>query len=128
MQQHPRENATASLGGSVVQRHFRIVDLARNMIHLCGRTVRDMETPDGDIAIEYIGLRPGENLYEELLVGDNVVGTTHPMIMRAEERMLPWLQLQPVIDELDQSCRGFDHTKVRKILLNTGILLGTFLR
>ena len=97
----------------------RIVDLARNMIRLCGRTVRDMETPDGDIAIEYIGLRPGEKLYEELLVGDNVVGTTHPMIMRAEERMLPWLQLQPVIDELDQSCRGFDHKQVRKILLDT---------
>ena len=97
----------------------RIVDLARNMIHLCGLSVRDMENPDGDIAIEYMGLRPGEKLYEELLVGDNVVGTTHPMIMRAEERMIPWEQLKTVIDELDQACHTFGHAHVRKILLDT---------
>jgi FlaA1/EpsC-like NDP-sugar epimerase len=97
----------------------RIMDLAQNMIRLCGLTVCDSENPDGDIAIEFSGLRPGEKLYEELLVGSNVIGTTHPMIMRAEEHMVSWERLGPVIKELDQACRGFDYEKVRAVLLET---------
>ena len=95
----------------------RIVDLARNLIHLCGFTVRDSANPNGDITIEYTGLRPGEKLFEELLVGDNVVGTTHPMIMRAEEQMIPWKQLAPAVTDLEQACRNFDYEKVRSTLL-----------
>ena len=95
----------------------RIMDLARNLIRLCGYTLRDSENPNGDIPIEFTGLRPGEKLYEELLVGDNVVGTNHPMIMRAEERMIPWERLAPVVDDLDQACRDFDYEKVRSTLL-----------
>lgn len=95
----------------------RIMNLARNLIHLCGFKVRDNKNPNGDISIEYIGLRPGEKLFEELLVGDNVVGTTHPMIMRAEEQMIPWTRLSPVISDLDNSCRNFEYEKVRSTLL-----------
>jgi len=95
----------------------RIVDLARNLIHLCGFTLRDSTNPNGDISIKYTGLRPGEKLFEELLVGDNVVGTTHPMIMRAEEQMIPWEQLAPVVNILKQACRNFDYEKVRSTLI-----------
>ncbi|HGP6087983.1 TPA: polysaccharide biosynthesis protein, partial [Vibrio cholerae O1] len=61
----------------------KIIDLAKRMIHLSGLKVRDDEALDGDIAIEVVGLRPGEKLYEELLIGENVEGTPHPLIMRA---------------------------------------------
>lgn len=98
---------------------IRIVDLAQNMLHLCGRTLCDMDNPDGDIAIEYIGLRPGEKLFEELLVGNNAVGTAHSMIMRAEESMIPWDEIHPILMDLDKSCRAFNHQEVRDILLNT---------
>jgi FlaA1/EpsC-like NDP-sugar epimerase len=97
----------------------RIIDLARNLIRLCGYTVRDSSNPDGEITIEYTGLRPGEKLYEELLVGENVVGTTHPMIMRAEEQKIPWKRLASVINDLDYSCRNFEYDKVRSTLLDT---------
>jgi FlaA1/EpsC-like NDP-sugar epimerase len=97
----------------------RIIDLAHNMIRLCGLTVRDGDSPDGDIAIEFSGLRPGEKLYEELLVGNNVVGTTHPMIMRAQENTVPWERLGPVVEDLDRACRDFDNKKVRSLLLET---------
>ena len=63
----------------------RIRDLAEKMIHLMGLTVRDDNSPDGDIEVRYTGLRPAEKLYEELLIGSNVMGTEHPGIMRAEE-------------------------------------------
>ena len=66
----------------------KIVDLARRMIHLAGLTVRDDNNPEGDIAIEFQGLRPGEKLYEELLIGEDVSGTEHPKIMRADEKKL----------------------------------------
>jgi FlaA1/EpsC-like NDP-sugar epimerase len=70
----------------------RIADVARRMIHLSGLTVRDEENPEGDIEIQFTGLRPGEKLYEELLIGSNVTGTEHPMIMRAIEHSLPWVK------------------------------------
>ncbi|ENA4976840.1 polysaccharide biosynthesis protein, partial [Shigella sonnei] len=68
----------------------KIYDLAKRMIRLSGLSVRDDKNPDGDIAIEVTGLRPGEKLYEELLIGDSVQGTSHPRIMTANEVMLPW--------------------------------------
>ncbi len=72
----------------------RIGDLARRMINLMGLTVRDEQHPDGDIEISYTGLRPAEKLYEELLIGNNVTGTEHPMILRAIEHSLPWERVQ----------------------------------
>ena len=86
----------------------RIVDLARRMIGLAGRTVRDATHPNGDIEIQFTGLRPGEKLYEELLIGNNVSGTEHPMIMRAVEHHLPWVQLEPLLLQLDASARNGD--------------------
>ena len=68
----------------------RIVDLAKKMIRLMGLTVEDESNPDGDIVIAYTGLRPAEKLYEELLIGNNVMETTHPSIRRAEEDFLKW--------------------------------------
>ncbi|VVM24274.1 Nucleoside-diphosphate sugar epimerase/dehydratase [uncultured Gammaproteobacteria bacterium] len=65
----------------------RIDDLARKMVHLSGLEVKDDNNPNGDIEIHYIGLRPGEKLFEELLISDNVSETEHPLIMRAEENL-----------------------------------------
>lgn len=71
----------------------RIRDLAETMVRLSGLSVRDEASPDGDIEIVQVGLRPGEKLYEELLIGDNPTPTSHPRIMRAQESMIPWSQL-----------------------------------
>ncbi len=86
----------------------RIVDLARRMIGLAGRTVRDATNPNGDLEIQFTGLRPGEKLYEELLIGNDVSGTEHPMIMRAVEHHLPWAQLEPLLTQLDATARNGD--------------------
>jgi FlaA1/EpsC-like NDP-sugar epimerase len=94
----------------------RIIDLARRMVHLCGLEIKSDATPDGTIAIEHVGLRPGEKLYEELLIGENVEGTTHPLIMRAQESELGWDVLQAALQELEWACDQFDHEKVRVLL------------
>jgi FlaA1/EpsC-like NDP-sugar epimerase len=78
----------------------RIVDLARKMIELSGLTVQDAVNPDGDIAIEVAGLRPGEKLYEELLIGDNSQPTQHARIMKAHEEFLSWPVLSQRLGEL----------------------------
>lgn len=79
----------------------RIADLARNMIELSGLTVRSEDNPDGDIEIVTVGMRPGEKLYEELLIGDNPVATAHPRIMMASEHRIPWAQLRPDLDRME---------------------------
>jgi len=96
---------------------IKIVDLARKMIHLMGHDVRDEHGYRGDIAIEYTGLRPGEKLYEELLIGESVTGTDHPKIMRAEEDTLPWSELAPMIEALRQACEVMDLPAIRDILM-----------
>lgn len=78
----------------------KILDLAEKMISLSGLRVCTVDEPDGDITIEFTGLRPGEKLYEELLIGENVSGTEHPMIMRASEEYLPWNELCQVLSRL----------------------------
>lgn len=78
----------------------RIIDLARSMILLSGCTVRDDDNPDGDIVIDEIGLRPGEKMYEELLIGDNPEPTDHARIMRAEETRLSWPVLSVWLDKM----------------------------
>lgn len=97
----------------------RIADLARRMIQLMGLMVRDEKNPQGDIEIVYTGLRPAEKLYEELLIGTNVSGTEHSMIMRSMEHSLPWSQVQQVLDELAVALGRFDCDKARQLLMQT---------
>jgi FlaA1/EpsC-like NDP-sugar epimerase len=94
----------------------RIDDLARRMVNLMGLTVRDSANSDGDIEIQYTGLRPAEKLYEELLIGNNVSGTDHPMILRAMEHSLPWAQLEALLAQLLVALRAFDCPTVMDIL------------
>ncbi len=89
-------------------RPVRIDDLARRMINLMGLTVRDAANLDGDIEIEYTGLRTAEKLFEELLIGTNVTGTDHPMILRAIEHSLPWPRMQQLLNELLVALASFD--------------------
>ena len=94
----------------------KIVDLAKQMIHLSGLSVKDDEHPEGDIDIQYTGLRPGEKLYEELLIGDNVEGTQHSRIMRAEEESLNWPATKDLLGQLDVACHDFQCQKVAELL------------
>lgn len=97
----------------------RIVELAEKMIHLSGLSVRSEKNLQGDIAIEFTGLRPGEKLYEELLIGDNVAATQHPMIMSANEDFLPWDVLKSRLSELLVAVAADDYSHVRKLLRET---------
>ena len=97
----------------------KIAVLAEKMIHLSGLSVRSDKAPHGDIAIEFTGLRPGEKLYEELLIGDNVSPTEHPMIMRANEEHLPWEQLKVRLGELLDAVEHDDYERVRQLLRET---------
>ncbi len=93
----------------------RIADLAKKLIRLMGLELKDENNPEGDIEIQYTGLRPGEKLYEELLIGDNPMPTTHPRIMRACERSLPWNEVEGLLDQLDKYCHLFDCESVREL-------------
>ena len=95
----------------------KIVDLAKRMIHLSGLEVRSDESPDGEIEIQQIGLRPGEKLYEELLIGENVEGTAHPLIMRAQEAEIAWPVLNGLLTRLELACERFDYEEVRALLI-----------
>ena len=81
----------------------KIDDLARTMIRLSGLEVRDDPTSEGDIAIEYVGLRRGEKLYEELLIGENTTGTSHPRIFKNSEPILPYEDLAAVLERLEDA-------------------------
>ncbi len=94
----------------------KIIDLARRMIELSGLTVQDEANPDDDIAIQVTGLRPGEKLYEELLIGDNPMPTQHPRIMKAHEECLPWLQLMEQLNRLMQAVDVNDVPTVRGLI------------
>jgi FlaA1/EpsC-like NDP-sugar epimerase len=94
----------------------RIADLARRLIELMGMTVRDATNPHGDIEIKYTGLRAAEKLYEELLIGTNVTGTDHPMVLRAMEHSLSWPRMQQLLDELLGALSAFDCEKALTVL------------
>jgi FlaA1/EpsC-like NDP-sugar epimerase len=79
----------------------KIMDLAQRMIELSGLVVRDEQNPDGDIEIEITGLRPGEKLYEELLIGGSPQSTLHPRIMRAQEEFIPWSEFEHKLKSLE---------------------------
>jgi FlaA1/EpsC-like NDP-sugar epimerase len=94
----------------------RIDALARRLIRLMGMTVRDASNPRGDIEIKYTGLRAAEKLFEELLIGTNVTGTDHPMIMRAMEHSISWPRMQQLLDELLVALGAFDCDRALTLL------------
>jgi FlaA1/EpsC-like NDP-sugar epimerase len=91
--------------------------LAKKMIKLSGLEVKDETNPDGDIEIIYTGLRPGEKLFEELLIGENTIDTNNPLIMRAKEDMLPWDKLKPILENLKKEVENYNNEEIRKILI-----------
>lgn len=111
------------LGGDVfvldMGEPVRIAELAEKMIHLSGFSVCSERNPNGDISIEFTGLRPGEKLYEELLIGDNVVATSHPMIMSANEDYIGWDLLKEKLNELLAAIAADDYGRVRQLLRET---------
>ena len=94
----------------------KIMDLARRMIELSGLTVKDESNPEGDIGIEITGLRPGEKLYEELLIGANPVATSHPRIMQAHEDFLSWPVLEDRLNALQLALNVNDFHVVRLMM------------
>jgi FlaA1/EpsC-like NDP-sugar epimerase len=97
----------------------KIDDLARTMIRLSGREVRDETHPDGDIAIEYVGLRRGEKLYEELLIGENTTGTNHPRIFKNSEPILPYEELAAALERLEEAIQRMDEAEMQELLRAT---------
>ncbi|XBW55225.1 polysaccharide biosynthesis protein [Dickeya fangzhongdai] len=96
----------------------KILDLARRMINLMGmKGCIEGYGEDGDIVIKFTGLRPGEKLYEELLIGENVEGTSHPRIMTAQEERLSWQEMEQLLQKLDKSCHDYDVGDIKEILL-----------
>lgn len=93
-----------------------ILDLAKRMIHLSGLEIKDEEQPNGEIEISFTGLRPGEKLYEELLIGDKVSETSHIRIKRAEEQVIAWSDLKKMLDILEQATKAEDFERVREVL------------
>lgn len=94
----------------------KIIDLAKRMIHLSGLEFKSPDTPEGTIEIHAVGLRPGEKLFEELLIGDNAEGTSHPLIMRAQESFIQWHELQFLLAQLMDACQAFNHAEIRSVL------------
>lgn len=94
----------------------KILELAKRMIHLSGLKVKGDDTPHGDIEIKFTGLRPGEKLYEELLIGNDVKNTDHEKIMRANESMIPWEELNVLIRRLQQAINDNDDVEIRAVL------------
>ena len=94
----------------------RIADLARKMIHLMGLTEKTEDKPNGDIEVVYTGLRPGEKLYEELLIGDDPRGTQHSRIMMAREVFMTWPDMEITLQKLQSASRAFDCERVVDLL------------
>ena len=97
----------------------KISDMAKEMISLSGLTIKDSNNPTGDIEITYTGLRPGEKLYEELLVEHNCLGTEHPRIMQAQEPEYCWERIDTQLEELDTLSNGFEYQKLHDAILNS---------
>ena len=109
------------MGGDVfvldMGKPVKIYDLAYKLIHLSGLHLKSEVYPNGDIEIVETGLRPGEKLYEELLIGDDVGKTGNERIMTASEVFLSWDELELVLSNLKQACKDYDHQAIRSILL-----------
>ena len=110
---HGGEVFVLDMGDSI-----KIIDLARRLVALSGLRVRDALQPDGDIEFSFIGLRPGEKLYEELLIGNNPTPTSHPRIMKAHEDFLTWQELQSQLKQLHQAANEEDLIVIKAVLEN----------
>jgi FlaA1/EpsC-like NDP-sugar epimerase len=112
--------STMAIGGDVflldMGEPVRIYDLAAKMIYLSGFLVKDEANPHGDIEIKVTGLRSGEKLYEELLIGDNPQPTAHPKIMKSHEEFLPWSILQQELEKLNLGLEVMDQKLIKEIL------------
>ena len=111
---------SANRGGDVfvldMGQPVKIMDLARRMVELSGLTVKDEQNPEGDIEIAVTGLRPGEKLYEELLIGDNPKPTVHPRIMKAQEDFMPWAEFEDRLNALEIALNVNDGGMIRLIM------------
>ncbi len=96
----------------------KVIDLARRLVTLAGLKVRDAQQPDGDVELQIVGLRPGEKLYEELLIGDNPTATAHPRIMTAHESCMPWEELEGQLAQLQKAASAEDEVAIRFVLKN----------
>ena len=92
------------------------MDLARRIVELSGLTVKDAQQPEGDIEIAVTGLRPGEKLYEELLIGDNPKPTVHPRIMKAHEEYIPWAEFEAKLNALEMALNVNDVGVIRQMM------------
>ena len=97
----------------------KIDDLARTMIRLSGLEIRDGDHPEGDVAIEYVGLRPGEKLFEELLIGENATGTNHPRIFKTSEPILGYEELLATLERIEDAIKRIDVTELQDMLRTT---------
>ena len=95
---------------------IKIIDLAQRMIQMAGLQIKDDKNPNGDISIEFTGLRPGEKLFEELLIGDNPISTRHPRIIKANENFIPWQQFERNLSELRSMLQDGDTALIRSVL------------
>jgi FlaA1/EpsC-like NDP-sugar epimerase len=118
--------ASMAEGGDVflldMGKPIKIMELAERMVRLKGFTVRDEKHPQGDIEIKITGLKPGEKLHEELLLGEAVTGTDHRKIMRAEEHFVPWPELRSALNTLEQACDSYDYEAIKRFI--EGLLEG----
>jgi FlaA1/EpsC-like NDP-sugar epimerase len=112
--------ASMAVGGEVfvldMGEPVKIIDLARRLVGLSGLRVRDQQQPDGDIEFAFVGLRPGEKLYEELLIGDNPTVTQHPRIMKAREDFIAWPELMSHLQRLQQAATEENLELIRLVL------------
>ena len=113
--------AMSKRGGDVfvldMGKPVKILDLAKKMIRLSGLDIKDKDHPNGDIEIIFTGLRSGEKLYEELLIGDNVLTTEHQLILRSEEEMISWNDLEIILTKLQTSIQQRNYSNVRVLLM-----------
>ncbi|HKF96065.1 MAG TPA: UDP-N-acetylglucosamine 4,6-dehydratase family protein, partial [Gammaproteobacteria bacterium] len=98
---------------------MRIVELAKHLIRLYGFDVKDELNPDGDIELRFTGLRPGEKLFEELLIGENALPTDHPMILRAQEEVVPAERVEKLLRLFETAVDTLDYTAIRRLLLES---------
>ena len=112
--------SSLSTGGEVfildMGKPVKIIDLAKQLIKLSGLTIKDTINPKGDISIEVVGLRKGEKLYEELLINGKAEKTSHPLIFKAKEKLIPYEQLMPMLDRLEKHLKMHDKKEVFNLL------------
>ena len=119
--------ASLGRGGDVflldMGKQIKIMDLAARMALIKGHRLKTEFEPDGDIDVQFIGLRPGEKLHEELLGGEDVTGTEHRRIMRAEEGFVPWPELRIALKRLEQACDSYDFEAIKAF--TSGLIEGS---